>query len=134
MADRLTLVDGEFYGWTMYPGYGDSPYLSPIEVLGLRTLGGRCFELQFLNVFYAAGMQKMGYTLRTLRRERSFLVAEQVEENLPTDRVVVIENFTPQWFIRAMPQHDERGRHERCFDAEGKPRREGIYAFLASSR
>jgi hypothetical protein len=74
----------------------------------------------------------MSYILRTLRRERSYLVAEQVHESVSSDRVVIIEALTPEWFRRAMPHQDERARREPFFDAQDKPRCDGIYSLLSS--
>ena len=104
----------------MYPGYGDTPYRSPIAVLGFKPLGLRRFDLDFFNIFYASGVQHMGYRLRTLRRERTYLVAEQIErDGKLTDRVVVIERLTRDWVHHAAPQCTQL--IERLFDSEGEP-------------
>lgn len=105
----------------MYPGYGDRPYRSPITVHEIRPLGLRRFDLQFLNIFYAAGVQNMRYRLRTLRRERTYLVAEQIDEldGKLSDRVVMIERLTRDWVIHAAPQCT--GLLDRLFDAHGRP-------------
>jgi len=52
---RLTLERGTWYGLTMYPGYGDGPYHSPIRVDDIKPQGQRLFKLSFLNLGYAAG-------------------------------------------------------------------------------
>ena len=117
---RLALIPGRVYGWTMYPGYGDMPYRSPISVHDLRPLGLRSFDLKFFNIFYALGVQHMGYRLRTLRREETYLVAEQIErDGKLTDRVVVIERLTRDWMHHAAPQCTHL--FERLFDVEGQP-------------
>ena len=117
---RFTLKQGRVYGWTMYPGYGDTPYRSPISVRGFRPLGLRRFDLDFLNIFYASGVQHMGYRLRTLRREEAYLVAEQIErDGKLTDRVVVIERLTRDWMHHAAPKCTHL--FERLFDTEGEP-------------
>jgi len=105
----------------MYPGYGDEPYRSPISIEEVRPLGLRRFDLHFFNIFYAAGVQHMRYRLRTLRREMTYLVAEQIGEvdGKLTDRVVVIERLTPDWFLHAAPHCAHLV--ERLFDAGGQP-------------
>lgn len=130
MGERLTLSPRTFYGWTMYPGYFDTPYLSPIEVRHIRPLGQRRFDLGFLNVLYAAGVQAMEYRLRTLRREESFMIAECVEGDRPSGRVVVIEPFSPSWCVRV---ESLAGAIDRLFDGNGLPKRDAVYQLLASS-
>ena len=58
----------------------------------------------FLNMFYAAGVQHMGYMLRTLRREATYIVAEQVESGEATDRVVIIERMNARWMDENVPK------------------------------
>jgi hypothetical protein len=93
--ERMTLEPGRWYGWTMYPGYLDRPYHSPIKVLGVRALGtGRgLFDLEFHNLAYAEGVRNMGYRLRTLRRERHHIIAAEDE----SDRSVVIVPLGMVW-------------------------------------
>lgn len=86
----------------MYPGYGGDPYRSPIYVLELQPLGSRSFCLDFINIFYAAGVQHMTKRLRTLRRAETFIVAEESGNAL--GRVVIVERLTPAWFRHAAPQ------------------------------
>jgi hypothetical protein len=100
---RLTLERQMVCGWTMYPGYGSYPYRSPIIVEEVVPQGGRTFDLKFINVFYAAGVQEMTYRLRTLRRERTFQIAEAVEHDGPSERVVIIEPMTRAWIEELAP-------------------------------
>ena len=96
-SSRLTLEPRLIYAWTMYPGYGDGPYRSPILVHEVEPIGERRFDLSFMNIFYAAGVQNAVYRLRTLRREEKFIIAEQLIDGLKTDRVVIIEPMTRAW-------------------------------------
>ena len=96
---RLTLERGKWYGWTMYPGYGDEAYYSPIWVRELAPLGDRQFRLDFFNLAYAAGVQDTSYTLKTLKREATYLVAAQPD----SDRTVIIEPLTKSWFRQHYP-------------------------------
>lgn len=116
----FTLRSVGVYGWTMYPGYGEMAYRSPIIVFEVRPRGYRRLDVDFLNIFYAAGLQHMTYRLRTLRRERSFLIAEQIrEDGKLSDRVVAIEPLTRAWFLQAAPQCSHLV--ERLFDDVGEP-------------
>jgi hypothetical protein len=128
---RLTLERQMIVGWTMYPGYGSLPYRSPIIVEEVVPRGGRTFDLKFINVFYAAGVQRMTYRLRTLRRERTFHIAEDLEDDGPSDRVVIIEPMTRGWFESLAPHISTHV--DRLFDASGKPDREAFVALMASA-
>lgn len=101
---RLTLARQGVFGWTMYPGYGDGPYRSPIIVEEVTALGGRTLDLRLLNIFYAAGVQEMTYRLRTLRRERTFQISEVIEHDGLTERVVILEPMTPTWIEDLAPK------------------------------
>lgn len=106
--ERMTLEPGRWYGWTMYPGYVDRPYHSPIKVLEVRALGtGReLFDLEFHNLAYARGVRNMHYRLRTLRRERHHIIAAQAD----SDRSVVIVPLGMAWIdIYAANLKDQLG-------------------------
>ncbi|WP_296720955.1 hypothetical protein [Erythrobacter sp.] len=79
---------------TMLPGYGTVPYVTPIRVDALSPLGNRRFELVFLNLGYAAGVQGFQSTFRTLKRGPGFLMAEQ--ESMP-ERGYLFQNLTRDW-------------------------------------
>lgn len=100
-SERLTIVRGEWYGWTMWPAYGDVLYHSPIEALAIRPHGNgsRRFDLEFLNAAYAHGVQTMEHDLQTLVGERSYLLAKVVD----SDRTVAFVPLSLQWFERHMP-------------------------------
>jgi hypothetical protein len=130
VSARLTLRIGELYGWTMYPGYGGGPYRSPIRVEAIEALGGRQFELSLLNIFYAAGVQRMQYRLRTLRREATYIVAEQVADRKPTDRVVILEALNPRWCTDHMPHL--ASEMNTLFHQDGRPEERAFLRLLAS--
>jgi hypothetical protein len=114
MLVRFTLTIGEWFGLTMFPGYGDCPYHSPIRVDGIEPLGNRQFKLTFLNLAYASGVQNFEKILRTLRRGSSHLMAEETEVE---DRTYVLTKFNSPWVLRHFP--DLHGRLQ--FDATGRP-------------
>lgn len=102
MSTRLTLQPGGWYGWTMWPGYGGTPYHSPIRVEAVTPygLGDRQFELTFFNMGYAAGVQMMTYTLRTLRREETYILVALID----SDRSVAIVPLDREWMSIYAPR------------------------------
>lgn len=115
---RLNLESDQIYGMTMYPGYGGGPYRTPIQVLSIQSLGQRTYELFFLNIFYAAGVQGMSYRLRTLKREADYIAAEVGPQDV-SDRMVVIERMTKGWIRDNAPELSEQ--LDKLFDADGRP-------------
>ncbi len=101
MRPRLTLVPADWYGWTMYPGYGGSPYHSPIRVERVTPVGhgSRMFDLHFFNACYAAGVQMMTCRLKTLRREAGYILAAQDG----SDRSVSIIPLDPMFIMVHIP-------------------------------
>ena len=128
---RLTLERGQMYGWTMYPGYFGHPYRSPVLIDSVEPLGQRTYKMMFLNMFYAAGVQGMGYTLRTLRRDATFIVAEEIEGGDLTDRVVIIEPMNARWITDNVPQLSQELRE--LFDDDGRPIEKSFRKLMAGS-
>jgi len=102
----------------MWPGYGDNPYFSPIIVRSVQPLGNRQFELDFVNVGYAAGVQQALYVMRTLKRGSNFLLAEKLD-GLDSDRAIAIEPLTKFW----LDSHFviESTKLDRMIDSAGNP-------------
>lgn len=115
---RLTLEADQIYGMTMYPGYGGGPYRTPIQILSLKPLGQRTYELFFLNIFYAVGVQGMSYRLRTLKREADYIAAEVGPQDV-SDRMVVIERMTKGWIRDNAPELSNQ--LDELFDADERP-------------
>lgn len=118
------------YGLTMYPGYLGYAYRSPILVDNVTPHGGRQFELEFVNIFYAAGVQQMAYELRVLRREASYLVAEVMHQDRSSDRTVVIEEMSPDWIKENV--HRRIPQAQRMFDEAGRPIRTAFLELCSS--
>lgn len=112
---KFTLVRGRWYGLTMFPGYADCPYHSPIKVYSIEPIGSRQFILKFDNVAYALGVQDFVKRLRTLRRGRSHLVAAETEVE---DRTYVIVHLNPFWLERHFPHLQPT----KYFDTTGQPK------------
>ena len=93
MMARLTITRGQWYGWTMWPGYGDHAYHSPVWVREVQPLGKRRLRIDFFNLGYAQGVQDMSYTLQTLKREQSYLLASVPD----SDRSVAVEALSMHW-------------------------------------
>lgn len=120
-ALRFTLERGSWYGLTMYPGYGGEPYRSPIRVDELVPLGQRRFELRFLNLGYAQGVQGFHKLLRTLRRANSHMVAEEAEVE---DRTYVMMALTRGWMSANLSNVNTEG----LFDQGGAPNSSALLA------
>jgi hypothetical protein len=116
---RFTLIRSQWYGLTMFPGYGDCPYHSPIQVHEIEALGDRQFKLAFFNLCYASGVQHFEKQLRTLRRGVSHLVAAETEVE---DRTYVLVYFNAAWFQRYFPD----SRIETIFDSAGQPNKDAL--------
>jgi hypothetical protein len=123
---RFTLVSGQWYALTMFPGYSNRPYHSPIRVDSIAPLGDRSFEMEFLNLAYAAGVQLFRKRLRTLRRSVTHLVAEEMDVE---DRTYAITQLNAQWFTR----HFEGIPASQCFDTSGEPIEEALLKLANTS-
>lgn len=100
---------------SMFPGYSDAPYHSPVIVRALRLLGNRRFDLDFVNIGYAAGVQHAQITLRTLHRGSSYMAA--LREGGP-DRAYIFLPMTRAWLQMHVPH---LGNQPRLFDDGGLP-------------
>lgn len=123
MAELFTLTQGRWYAMTMYPGYTDEPYRSPIELHCIHPSGNHQFLLEFWNVGYAAGVQSMRKSFRTLQRSAGSLIAQETEMQ---KRIFIFERLTGAWigaftpmFSTTLVQAIERGQ---VFSAHQKPR------------
>lgn len=68
--------------------------------------------------------------MRTLRREKSYLVAEQVTNGRPTERVIIIERMTPEWVSHFLPNHERNSL--QFFDDSGEPIPAAFLALISS--
>jgi hypothetical protein len=128
---RLELRPGSFYGWTMFSGEFDKPYRSPIRVDDIDYRHEGVFQLSFLNIFYAAGVQGMVYLLRPLRWEKTYLLAEQLQGRTPNDRVIIVEQLDKRWMKENVPSLS--GELSTFFSEDGQPVAEGFLQLLATA-
>jgi hypothetical protein len=113
---RFTLERGQWFGLSMFPGYADAPYHSPIRVDAVKPLGDGCMELKFLNLGYAAGVRDFTRRFRILRRGSAHIVLEATER---PDRTYVICALNRSWIAHccsALAEHSEQ-----LFDTDGEP-------------
>lgn len=103
---RFTLEKGKWYGMTMYPGYGDTAYHSPIRMKDVRPLksGAGRLDIDFFNAAYAQGVQDFTYRLRTLKRGEQYMLAA-IEE---TDRAISLVPCSLGWMKRYFPDQVPR--------------------------
>lgn len=93
--------------------------------------GNRTFDLTFVNILYAAGVQEMTYSLRTLKREQSFMFAEQVRDEQSMERAVVIEKMTREWARRFLQLTTADA--DQLFDEAGSPDRNAFLGLVQGS-
>lgn len=105
---RLTLLRHQWYGMTMWPGYAGEAYHSPIQALHVKPLhkGRRALHLEFLNIGYAAGVQVMAYELRTLIRQRSYMLCSVQQ----SERAIALVTLTEQWLASHLPAAHNKAR------------------------
>lgn len=111
----------------MYPGYGDAPYHSPIRVDAVLPLGHRTFDLSFLNLGYAAGVQDFKKCLRTLKRVPSHQVCEEADN---PERSVILTTLNPAWMHTHFPG---LGDARRFFDETGQPKERALLSLAATA-
>lgn len=103
MAERLTLIRGNWYGWQMLPGYSGSPYFSPIRIdrcTALKT-GQSILEVEYLNIGYAAGVQSFEEELRVIVRQPDYMIAIRGNEKTGSNvRSVIITHLDWTWLRR----------------------------------
>lgn len=115
MRTRAFLLEtGGWYGLSMIPGYADAPYHSPIRVDGIVWLGERSFELEFLNLAYAAGVQRFDQNFTILKATPDLVACELPDQ---PDRLYVITKLTRGWISIHFP----RLAANELFDESGKP-------------
>lgn len=109
MAGKMKLVPGLWYAWQMIPGYTGErnvPYCSPIFVQGVTPAksGKRILRLDFVNVFYAEGVQGFSLDLQVLKHADNFMVADLLYGEGGPDRVAVISYMEFGWLQRFCPE------------------------------
>ncbi len=73
---------------------------SPIKIRSLKSTGGgsRRFELSFYHANYPEGVREKTYALRTIERNRSFILASSINHN-PT-RLLLIYRLSAEWLVQ----------------------------------
>ncbi len=99
-ASKFMVEAGRWYALSMYPGYGDQSYHSPVEVHGVTPLGNGLIEIDHLNAGYAEGVQQMKKKYRVHRRGERHLVLDEL--HVP-ERTVIIEPLTARWIVAQAP-------------------------------
>ena len=102
---KLTLERGRWYALTMYPGYTDQPYHSPIRVDEIKPLGNGLIEVEHLNAGYAEGVQMMTKGYRVHRRGALHMVLNELHS---PERTVIIERLTGEWIRTHAPWFVDR--------------------------
>lgn len=124
MHEALTLTEGQWHVWQMYPGYTSEPYVSPIlirRVTPLKT-GAGVLEVEFYNAFYAEGVREFTQRLHVLVRGENYLMA-RIEQPGGDQRSCVITELTPWWAQVLLPDLVRRWPAGAPDDLQGEVQR-----------
>lgn len=97
---QLRLEPGRWYGMTMWPGYGDRPYHSPIRIDAFEDLGGE-LSVEFLNAAYAQGVRDFTERLVPLAHQPDYLIARIADQ---PERTVAIVDISQYWLETYFPR------------------------------
>ena len=108
-TNKLKLVPQSWYAWQMIPGYigqRNVPYCSPIFVKGVapKKTGKGILNLDFVNVFYAEGVQNFSVDLKVLKHSKDYMVAELLYGLEVPDRAAIISHIEFAWIERFCPE------------------------------
>jgi hypothetical protein len=108
-TNKLKLVPQYWYAWQMIPGYigkRNVPYCSPIFVEGVapKKTGKGILTLDFMNVFYADGVQSFSVDLKVLKHSKDYLVADLLSGLEKPDRTAIISHIEFAWIERFCPE------------------------------
>lgn len=95
----------------MFPGYSQTPYISPIRIEGVTPLktGRKDLRVDFYNAFYAQGVRGFSMVLRLLMHHpRYIMAAMNPGEDTIDDRACTITEFTPMWDELLVPDLAQR--------------------------
>lgn len=109
LKNKLKLVPKSWYAWMMIPGYAGErnvPYCSPIFVTGVhpKKTGKNMLRLQFVNVFYAEGVQNFELDLRIVKHSKDYIVADLDYGKDGPDRCAVISHIEFKWIEEFCPR------------------------------
>lgn len=99
-----------WFAWQMIPGYiGERsvPYCSPIYLRSIKPLksGKGIISINFLNVFYAEGVQSFSLKLKVIKRAKNYLIGEIIDnEDEDPSRCAVISHIEFEWVKRFCPE------------------------------
>lgn len=94
----------------MIPGYfGERsvPYCSPIYMESVRPLktGRGILHIEFINVFYAEGVQGFSPNIKILKRAKDYLIGEIIyNEYEDSGRCAVISHIEFEWVKQFCPE------------------------------
>jgi len=107
---QFKLTENCWFAWQMIPGYvGERsvPYCSPIYVTKVkpRKTGQGIINLEFINVFYAAGVQGFEQDMKILKRAENYLIGDlKYSPDTDSGRSAVISHIEFEWLRRFCPE------------------------------
>jgi hypothetical protein len=108
LTNKLKLLPQCWYGWQMIPGYvgeRNVPYCSPIFVERVvpKKTGKGILALDFINVFYAEGVQDFSLDLKIIKHSADYLIADLLYGSDGPDRAAVISHIEFAWIEHFCP-------------------------------
>jgi hypothetical protein len=109
LTNKLKIIPNSWYAWQMIPGYvgqRNVPYSSPIfvERVAPKKTGKGILTLDFVNVFYAEGVQDFSMDLRVLKHSSDYLIADLWYGPEGPDRAAIISHIEFAWIERFCPE------------------------------
>ncbi|MGI9294335.1 MAG: hypothetical protein ACR2PS_10165 [Pseudomonadales bacterium] len=108
--EQFKIHSNGWFAWQMIPGYmGERsvPYCSPIYVTKLKPLktGKSFMRVDFINVFYAEGVQDFSLDMRILKRAKDYLIGElDYGHEKEPERAAIISHIEFGWVERFCPE------------------------------
>ena len=107
-APKFKLYPKNWYAWEMIPGYfgeRNVPYFSPVYVRKVTPLktGKNVLRIEFINVFYAEGVQLFDLKLRILIHCEHYFVAEIVKNTPGIERCATVSTIEFEWIRTCCP-------------------------------
>lgn len=107
---QFEITKDRWFAWQMIPGYiGERsvPYCSPIFITGIKPLktGKGIFHIDFINVFYAEGVQNFSIKIKMLKRAENYLIGDLIySDNEDSGRCAVISHIEFEWVKKFCPE------------------------------
>ena len=107
---QFEMTKEKWFAWQMIPGYTGErsvPYCSPIYLKSIKLLktGKGIIQVDFINAFYAEGVQDFSLRLKVLKRAENYLVGDIIYSGeKDSGRCAVVSHIEFEWVKRFCPE------------------------------